>query len=61
MAVSDWIVCVDCGGRAYLITHVRPDATWEPGDIASYRCRDCHDRWDVEVSADDLEDQRSDR
>ena len=41
------IVCVDCGGPAYLLTHPREDGHWDPGDIVSYRCRDCLDRWDL--------------
>jgi len=41
------IVCVDCGGPCHLLTHAREDGKWYPGDIVSYRCRDCLDRWDL--------------
>ncbi len=42
------IVCVDCGGRAHLLTKPRPEPpAWEPGDIVAYRCEDCLDRWDL--------------
>ena len=41
------IVCVDCGGRCFLLTHAREDGVWEPGDIVAYRCEDCLDRWDL--------------
>jgi hypothetical protein len=50
------IVCVDCGGTCHLITYPRADERWEPGDIATYRCSDCGDRWDLVVELDDLED-----
>lgn len=48
------IVCIDCGGRAYLLTHPRPEGEpWEPGDIVAYRCADCLDRWDLVLPDDD--------
>jgi hypothetical protein len=53
------IICVDCGGVCHLLS-VRDDAdAREPGDpggdtvIAAYRCSDCLDRWDIELSDDD--------
>ena len=47
-------VCVDCGGRAHLLTPPRaaPPA-WEPGDIVAYRCEDCLDRWDLVLPDED--------
>jgi hypothetical protein len=48
------ITCIDCGGRAFLLTQPREDGTWEPGDIVAYRCEDCLDRWDLVLEeADD--------
>jgi hypothetical protein len=41
------IVCVDCGGRAHLLSYPPEEGTWEPGDIVAYRCEDCLDRWDL--------------
>jgi hypothetical protein len=41
------ITCIDCGGPAYLITYPRENGVWEPGDLVTYRCRDCRDRWDL--------------
>jgi hypothetical protein len=41
------IVCVDCGGRAHLLTPPAEDGRWEPGEIVAYRCQDCLDRWDL--------------
>ena len=47
------IVCVDCGGPCSLLTHPREDDVWYPGDIVSYRCRDCLDRWDLVLPDED--------
>jgi DNA-directed RNA polymerase subunit RPC12/RpoP len=41
------ITCIDCGGRAFLLTQPREDGVWYPGDIVAYRCQDCLDRWDL--------------
>ena len=48
------IICVDCGGRCFLLSHEPPDEGFQPGDIVAYRCGDCMDRWDI-VLADDEE------
>jgi predicted nucleic acid-binding Zn ribbon protein len=56
------ITCVDCGGRAHLLT--KPDidpedatsAVWRDGDIVSYRCEDCNDRWDLVLGSERDED-----
>lgn len=47
MHVPGEIVCVDCGGRCFLLTHEPPDEGFAPGDIVAYRCGDCLDRWDL--------------
>ncbi len=48
------IVCIDCGGRAFLLTHPRSEGDpWEPGDIVAYRCADCLDRWDLVIPDED--------
>lgn len=53
------ITCIDCGGRAHLLTQpdVDPEtggaALWEPGDIVAYRCEDCLDRWDLVLEDED--------
>ncbi len=49
------IVCVDCGGRAHLVQPGTDESPYVEGDIASYRCEDCLDRWDLVVTAEDLE------
>lgn len=43
------IVCVDCGGDAFLLDRLEPGEQIEIGTILSYRCRDCMDRWDIEM------------
>jgi len=46
------ITCIDCGGRAHLISYP-PEDGWHPGDLAVYRCEDCLDRWDLVVPDED--------
>lgn len=50
------ITCIDCGGRAFLLTHPPEDGVWEVGDIVAYRCEDCLDRWDLVLDDDAVED-----
>ncbi|RLE25461.1 MAG: hypothetical protein DRJ50_02870 [Actinobacteria bacterium] len=47
------IICIDCGGRCFLLTYPPDDGIWEPGDVVAYRCEDCLDRWDLVISEDD--------
>lgn len=47
------IICVDCGGTCHLLSTRAPDEVWEPGDVAAYRCGDCHDRWDIVLDEED--------
>jgi len=53
VAVPTEIICIDCGGPCTLLS-IEPEWGWQPGDNVVYRCRDCHDRWDLEVHEDDL-------
>ena len=53
MEVDQVITCVDCGGRAHLISHPPEERSWQPGDLVVYRCEDCLDRWDLLVPEDD--------
>jgi len=46
------IVCVDCGGTCHRLTPP-PELGWQLGDLVTYRCRDCLDRWDLEVDESD--------
>ena len=56
------ITCIDCGGRAHLLTtpDVDPEDArrreWHPGDIVAYRCEDCLDRWDLVLDDDAVDD-----
>jgi hypothetical protein len=52
MEVDEIITCVECGGRAHLLTEP-PEWGWQPGDLLVYRCEDCLDRWDVVLPDDD--------
>lgn len=53
------ITCIDCGGRAHLLTTPSFDPEdagserWQSGDIVAYRCADCLDRWDLVLDDDD--------
>ena len=47
------IRCVDCGGTCHVISFVEL-SDLSPGDIIAFRCEDCLDRWDIEVTAEDL-------
>jgi hypothetical protein len=59
--IPDVITCVDCGGPAHLLTTFPPDDPPAAGDLVAYRCAHCNDRWDLELSADDLEEGRGSR
>lgn len=41
------ITCVDCGGRAHLLTTWPSDDAPLPGDVMTYHCQDCWERLDV--------------
>jgi hypothetical protein len=55
--VADTVVCVDCGGTCHRLPFAAPELGWQVGDVASYRCSDCHDMWYLEVHEDDLDDR----
>jgi DNA-directed RNA polymerase subunit RPC12/RpoP len=45
--VPEAIDCIDCGGRCHLLgSHA---------GLATYRCSDCNDRWDVILQEDNGE------
>jgi DNA-directed RNA polymerase subunit RPC12/RpoP len=50
--VDEVITCIDCGGRAHLLSYPPEDGEWSPGDVVTYRCADCLDRWDLVVPDD---------
>ena len=51
--VPEIITCIDCGGRCHLITIVSEEQPLHPGDIMTYRCEDCRDRWDLVLPDED--------
>jgi hypothetical protein len=48
-AADPTLDCIDCGGRCHPLVTWAPDDPPVPGDVVSYRCEDCNDRWDVIV------------
>ena len=56
LAPDPQITCIDCGGRAFLLTPPREDGAWYPGDVVAYRCEDCLDRWDLVLDDDAVDD-----
>ncbi len=59
LGAPETIVCVDCGGTCHLLSVPYEDESgvvgFHPGDIVSYRCSDCLDRWDVELDETDVD------
>lgn len=47
------ITCIDCGGRCHLLTIFDAEDPPMPGDLITYRCEDCLDRWDLLIPGDD--------
>jgi hypothetical protein len=53
------ITCIDCGGECGRLTHP-PEMGWQEGDLVTYRCRDCNDRWELIVDESDAGDDERD-
>ncbi len=47
------ITCIDCGGWCHLITRFDDEQPPAPGDLITYRCEDCLDRWDLVIPGGD--------
>ena len=45
--VADTIVCVECGGKAHLLTRFPPDDPPQPGDVVAYGSEECGQRFDI--------------
>ncbi len=56
MNIAESIVCVDCGSTAHLVIPIGKEDVLMVGDILTYRCEACFDRWDLEVTEEDLSD-----
>ena len=52
IAPPERIDCIDCGGVCSRLT-LEPELGWAPGDLVTYRCRDCNDRWELIVDESD--------
>ena len=48
-------------GMCYRLPAEAPEFGWEPGDVVTYRCRDCTDVWYVEVVKEDLDGEAQDQ
>ena len=51
--IAESIICIECGGRAHLLTGFPPDDPPVPGDVVPYRCADCLERFDLVVDEAD--------
>lgn len=47
------ITCIDCGEPARLLSYPPEEDGWQPGDLVTYRCTGCNDRWDIVLPDDD--------
>lgn len=45
-SLPETIVCVDCGGVCHRLGQPMEGGD-RTGDVVSYRCEDCLDRWDL--------------
>ncbi len=50
--VHETIDCIDCGGICHLLTRLDDTGRFWPGDLLTYRCSDCDDRWDLIIPDD---------
>jgi hypothetical protein len=56
VAIAERIDCMECGEHAYLAQPIGPEDFFEAGDIVTYLCGTCAQRWDVVVDDADLVD-----
>src|SRR5262249_2752456 len=54
--IAEQIACMEWGGTAVLQQLPADDEILEAGDVLTYRCPDCYQRWDVVVDEEDLTD-----
>ena len=55
MTVPETIQCVDCDGIAHLLTRWAAETPPEPGNVLSYVCAACWERFDL-VWEDQIDD-----
>ena len=51
------ITCIDCGGPAHLLSRFDDENPPRPGDLLTYRCELCLDRWDLVIPGGDEEEE----
>jgi len=56
MEAPDTITCVECGGAAGRLTHLPPEDALLPGDIVTYVCPECGQRFDIVLEDDEQAD-----
>jgi hypothetical protein len=57
--IAQKIACMECGEAAYLVQPIGPEDEILPGDVVTYLCGACAQRWDVVVEDDDIDDDIS--
>lgn len=50
--VPSSILCLECGGRARLVSFPDEDGRFRPGDVVTYTCPGCNHRWDLVLPED---------
>jgi len=50
---------MECGEAAYLAQPIGPEDEILPGDVVTYLCGACAQRWDVVVEDEDVDDDIS--
>ena len=59
MPIAEKIACMECGETAYLAQPIGPEDEIAAGDVVTYLCGACAQRWDVVVEEDDVDDELS--
>ncbi|HLA66034.1 MAG TPA: hypothetical protein VJP05_00910 [Acidimicrobiia bacterium] len=53
MDAAESITCVECRGKAHLVSFAPPEEGFSPGDVITYVCEDCRHRVDLVFESDD--------
>ena len=56
MEAPDTITCVECGAAAGRLTHLPPEDVLLPGDIVTYVCPECSQRFDIVLENDEQDE-----
>ena len=52
MEPASVITCIECSGKAHLVSSHPADSPFEAGDRVAYVCEDCNQRHDIELEDD---------